>query len=97
MWRNLIILVGKSTFGYILVDKLYFERYSYCGQMATENSFIALTLEDPSTEKTASGRITNSKPPTESYRWVVRIITSNLKTDGRIIRALCSGTVITER
>ena len=79
------------------VDKLYFERYSYCGKMATKNPYIALTLEDPSTENTASGRITNSKPPTESYRWVVRITISNLKRDGRITRALCSGTVITER
>ena len=79
------------------VDRQHFEKYPYCGQMPSEKLTVASTLENLPGKKTARGRITNSKPFTESYRWVVRVRISNLNTDGTFSEDDCSGTVITER
>ena len=106
MHKHSQIALFLSTFILILctykadvswVDKQHFEKYSYCGQMATENPSVASTLENTSAEKIARGRIANSRPSTESYRWVVRTKTSILKMDGTFKEGSCSGTVITKR
>ena len=70
------------------MDEDHFKKFPYCGKMANEN---------PSNAGPSTGRIVNSEASQESYRWVVRIINSNLGTDKKMHRFKCSGTVITDR
>ena len=88
LWLACVFILDTTIGDNSWIDKEYFEKYPYCGQMETEN---------PSTEKTGTGRVVNSKEFTESYRWVVLIKRANLQKDGKIDTTDCSGTVLTER
>ena len=66
-----------------VVDEKHLEKYPFCGKM---------NFRDIKAIK----RVVNSEEAIESYRWVVRIYTTNLWTH-KTFHGLCSGSIITER
>ena len=66
-------------------DEEHLKLYPYCGQMKHK---------DPSD---AATRVVNSKASTESYRWVLRVTTTNLRKNNQLSISRCAGTVITKR
>ena len=90
---------------YSLIDKNHLEKFPFCGklskldvwEMSVLQRFQAWRNWPHIPPKATSGRIVNSKTAVENYRWVVRIVTRNLRTDGVFIASRCSGSIITER
>ena len=67
------------------IDINHLKLYPYCGSM------------NGAEQSTASGRISNTKAAEIHYRWVVKVVRSNMNTQGNLDETTCTGSIITDR
>ena len=69
-----------------MIDKAHFKQYPFCGSMDRNPAANIPT-----------GRVANSAPPDDHYRWAVFMTRENLQLSGKIKESRCSGSVITDK
>ena len=67
------------------IDDDHVRQYPFCGSMNNQL---------PSSGNT--GRVVNSEPARDNFRWTVYIIRNNLQLDGNVHESKCTGSVITD-
>ena len=65
-----------------MIDSDHLNLYPYCGSMNYKGN-----------NQAASGRVVNSKTPTDVYRWTVLL----MRLKYQKYKAYCTGTIITDR
>ena len=78
-------ILGKGNGDNSMIDQDHLKKYPFCGSMFGANTPVA------------TSRISNAKPATKDYRWVVEVIKTTIQADKTFEDELCSGSIITER